>query len=263
MGLNTTCTHGGRMGNMLFMNIFLSEYARRFGIAAEYKYADRFDRLGIGLFRDGGLVPAETVYLTDDNALSLLRDEQPCRSVRIENTCWLQQRGMAMLVDAYIRDREATIRAHNRYRDRYDANTTLFVQVRLGDFQGHDFCMPFQYYDRAIRSLRGSFTDGVIASDSPDHPLCRELARAHGLTVLRADDPVETVMFGSTCRYIILSSGTFSWMIGVLAFTAATILYPDYDLHYGDYYVFPSWRSVAFDGGRHGDADRHTYEPTA
>ena len=36
-------------------------------------------------------------------------------------------------------------------------------------------------------------------------------------------------MFASTCNNIVLSGGTFSWMMGFFAFYAKNIYYPKYD----------------------------------
>jgi hypothetical protein len=57
---------------------------------------------------------------------------------------------------------------------------------------------------------------------------------------------VDTIMFGSTCNNIILSGGTFSWLIGFLAFFSKNIFYPKmqekwYDINIFD---FENWKSI-------------------
>jgi len=39
------------------------------------------------------------------------------------------------------------------------------------------------------------------------------------------ENEVETIMFGSTCRYVVLSGGTFSYIIGLFAFFSK-VFYP-------------------------------------
>jgi hypothetical protein len=49
-------------------------------------------------------------------------------------------------------------------------------------------------------------------------------------------------MFASTCNHIVLSGGTFSWLIGFLAFFSKSIYYPRIkNKWYGDIFIFPHW----------------------
>lgn len=60
---------------------------------------------------------------------------------------------------------------------------------------------------------------------------------------------IDTIMFGSTCKNIILSNGTFSWMIGVFGYHS-TIYYPDPKLKecwHGDIFVFDDWNKVQYE----------------
>ena len=57
-------------------------------------------------------------------------------------------------------------------------------------------------------------------------------------------DEVNTIMFGSTCKHIVLSNGTFSWLIGFLAYYS-TVYYPKI-IHkwHGDIFIFDSWNEI-------------------
>ena len=49
-------------------------------------------------------------------------------------------------------------------------------------------------------------------------------------------------MFGSTCNTIILSGGTFSWLIGFFAYYSKNINYPiNNNKWYGDIFIFNNW----------------------
>ena len=51
-------------------------------------------------------------------------------------------------------------------------------------------------------------------------------------------------MFASTCKNIVLSHGTFSWLIGLLGFYS-TIYYQKITRFWqGDIYVFPEWIEI-------------------
>ena len=56
---------------------------------------------------------------------------------------------------------------------------------------------------------------------------------------------VETIMFGSTCNNIILSGGTFSWLIGFLAVKSEKIFYPEIkEKWFGDIFSFTNWNRI-------------------
>jgi len=52
-------------------------------------------------------------------------------------------------------------------------------------------------------------------------------------------------MFGSTCNNIVLSGGTFSWLIGFLAIKSENIYYPELkEKWYGDIFSFLNWKNI-------------------
>ena len=52
-------------------------------------------------------------------------------------------------------------------------------------------------------------------------------------------------MFGSTCNNIVLSGGTFSWLIGFLAIKSENIYYPEIKQKwYGDIFSFSNWKKI-------------------
>jgi hypothetical protein len=52
-------------------------------------------------------------------------------------------------------------------------------------------------------------------------------------------------MFGSTCKNIILTGGTFSWLIGFFSLKNSNVFYPELqDRWYGDIFSFSSWEKV-------------------
>ena len=102
-------------------------------------------------------------------------------------------------------------------------------------------------YNKVIEDIQ--FTNGYISSDSLDHPICNELIQKYNLKPLLTEDCIDIIMFGSTCKNIILSNGTFSWMIGALGYHS-TIYYPDPKLKqswHGDIFVFEDWNKVQYE----------------
>jgi hypothetical protein len=58
-------------------------------------------------------------------------------------------------------------------------------------------------------------------------------------------DEVETIMFASTCKALVLSYGTFSWTIGALGFGADVYIPPKkFSTWVGDIFRMPDWKIV-------------------
>lgn len=117
------------------------------------------------------------------------------------------------------------IKQANPHRERYEKNNDVFIHVRLGDVPFHN--PGSAYYDKVLSSL--NFTSGYISSDTINHPICMALIRKYKLQIINQHIQIEDLLqFGSTCKYIILSAGTFSWLIGVLGFNSQSqVYYPD------------------------------------
>ena len=75
--------------------------------------------------------------------------------------------------------------------------------------------------------------------------MCQILIKKYNMEVFNSD-MVDIVMFASTCKYIILSSGTFSWMIGLFAYFSE-IYYPKIkNKWHGDIFVFDTWKEINY-----------------
>ena len=102
----------------------------------------------------------------------------------------------------------------NPWRNRLNMNNDTFVHVRLGDLADTHPRMASDY-TRAIGTP--SATGKVfISSDSVDHDIVRSLVTQFNATLLNWSK-VRTIQFGSTCAFLVLSDGSFSWTIGSLA----------------------------------------------
>ena len=120
------------------------------------------------------------------------------------------------------------------------------MHVRLGD-KMHQIgtCVhDFDYYDHALMKA-GSFKYGYISSDSINHPICQQLIEKYGLHPYNSNE-IDTILFASTCSTVILSTGTFSWLIGFLA-RFSTVYYPKITHRWhGDIFVFDDWTEIDY-----------------
>ena len=90
------------------------------------------------------------------------------------------------------------------------------------------------------------FNTLYIASDDLNHPIITSICNKYLATKKLHGNEIETIQYGSTCKNIILSHGSFSAVIGYLAFFSK-IFYPKYDkdkIWYGDMFSIDGWNII-------------------
>jgi hypothetical protein len=160
------------------------------------------------------------------------------------NFIFLQTATTARYVRNFINERMSSIKQHNPFRERYENNNDVFVHIRLGDIATTNFVTPVEYYrNTLIKVLKDPQYYGgkrYISSDSIEHPTCQELIRQFSMIPLVMNE-ITTIQYASTCSNLILSSGTFSWIIGVMGFHSK-VYYPEIRVKWhGDIFIFDDW----------------------
>lgn len=240
---NTTYGLDGRLGNHIFYNLVMSILAEKSNIKVTYSvYNSQIKAIGIPIFEHGTLTFSTSMRVTTENALPLLIGAPIAKNIIIPRDNYFQTHDIAIYLRDYLWSSTVSerIKQHNLHKERYNNNNDVFVHVRLGDLTGN-FSQPLSYYDNALCDI--SFNKGYISSDSPNHPIIRELCAKYSLTLLNVDE-VETIMFGSTCKHVVLSHGTFSWIIGILSYMS-DVYVPNYKARWhGDIFEMPGWHKV-------------------
>ena len=244
--INTSHYHRGRLGNLFLVNMALHFISKKNNIYAEYQQSDKFKQIGIELFSGTDTYePENTIPLSDDNFFGLIIGDAINKNISIVNNVWCQTSEFVLFLRTYFDEEQQknSIINHNKYKERYDNNDDVFIHVRLGDISDKKWCQTFDYYDKILDKM--SFENGYISSDSIDNIICKTLIIKYNLKIIDYNE-VETIMFASTCKHIVLSSGTFSWLIGFLAYYS-DIYYPKI-IHqwHGDIFVFKNWKEVEY-----------------
>jgi hypothetical protein len=140
-----------------------------------------------------------------------------------------------------------TIMKVNNHVSRYNNNNDCFIHIRLTD--AAHFNPGLEYYIKVLSMI--NFDKLFIASDDFNHPIIYYIYNKYNnnnskcLTV--QSDEVDTIHFGSTCKHIVLSHGSFSAIIGYLGFFS-NIYYPEYEndkMWYGDMFSIDGWNKVS------------------
>jgi hypothetical protein len=238
--VNNTEIHNGRFGNLFFINMVLHFISKRYDLKTKYKYNDKFLNLGIELFI-GNNTYKENTYLTEINYFDLINKKSNFTNIIVTNNSWFQNYEFCLFLEIYFNKQNIKnkIIKKNRFSNRYKNNNDLFIHVRLDDVEEMSSHNKFEYYDNVIKKY--NFDNGYISSDNLNSSICKNLIQKYELKIINYNEE-ETIMFGSTCNNIILSGGTFSWLIGFLAFYSQYINYPiNNSKWYGDIFVYKNW----------------------
>jgi hypothetical protein len=238
--VNNTEIHNGRFGNLFFVNMVLHFISKRYNLKTTYKYYDKFLNLGIDFFI-GNNSYKENEYLTEINYFDLMNKKNNFTNIIVNNNVWFQNYEFCLFLEIYFNKKNIKnkIIKKNKFFNRYKNNNDLFIHVRLDDVEAMSCHNKFEYYDNIVKKCK--FENGYISSDNLNSLICTKLIQKYSLKIVNYNEE-ETIMFGSTCNNIILSGGTFSWLIGFLAFYSQNINYPINNSNwYGNIFVYKNW----------------------
>ena len=186
--------------------------------------------------------------ITDDNFMDLIQSPDSKEYIftldDISVRAFYQTREFALYLAQHFANPliRNPILQSNPFKSRYNTNRDVFVHVRLGDVP--QWTPSKSYFETALHAV--PFEGGYISSDSPTHPLVQELMANYKLRLVQ-DTEVRTLQLASTCRYLVLSQGTFSFMMGILGFDTELVQWPQIKkVWHGDIFVVPGWKEVAW-----------------
>lgn len=213
---------GSRLGNQIFKNLAISLLATKFDLCVEYTSREQIESLGISLYTNGKNMYNSYKRLTDDNYFEVYHGLTLDSNLHSDDA-FFQSKEISVFLHNYLNsdDVKANIISKNPYKDRYNTNNDVYVHVRLGDVEKLN--PGVQYYLKVLSMIE--FDNLYLSSDSVDHTIIQDIIEIYPQTKVLQHDEVSTIQFASTCRNIILSHGTFSGIIGYLAFYS-TIYYP-------------------------------------
>jgi len=234
----------GRLCNTIIRNILTSLLAEKHNLYITYHDAEEMNQLGLQLFV-GTNKYNESILMNEDNYWELYNRES--LDVNFHTTACFQSKEHTNILYAHVRKEivKKNIMDANPFRNRYGSNQDLFVHIRLGDVVHLN--PGLAYYLKAIASV--SFQKLYIATDSPSHEIIQQICRVYPAASIVHYNPVQTIQFGSTCKNIILSHGTFSATIGYLAYDS-TVYYPPFvegKRWHGDCFSIEGWKEVKMD----------------
>jgi hypothetical protein len=244
MIINTTVGTPGRFGNHFFRNLLCHFLAIKNNIKFTYSYLNEFSELGIDLYKDGINNYSESIDINEDNFFYFIEKAEPFyKNIRFDDLIYIyaQTKEFSLYIKKFIytNEQKQKIINKNLFKERYNNNNDVFLHIRMGDVVHHN--PGFNYYDSVLSKL--TFETGYISSDLLEHPMCIFLINKYKLKSV-SENEVNTIMYASTCKHIILSNGTFSWLIGIFGFYS-DVYYPKMKTcWHGDIFVFSDWNEI-------------------
>jgi hypothetical protein len=229
----------GRLGNQIIRNIAVSLIAKKHNLYVNYYNYELIKKLGIDLFIGGNRYNTVT-QLTDDNYFSIYNRLELKENLDPRQSFFQTKEIIDLLYNELHTDIvKKNIIEKNIFKERYNANNDLFIHIRLTDVADRN--PGVQYYLNTIKRM--NFDNLYIASDDIKHDIIKEIQKGYQNTTIVKYDEIRTIQFGSTCKNIILSHGTFSAIIGYLAFYS-NVHYPEYienKIWHGDIFSIKEW----------------------
>jgi len=249
--MTTTTEYYGRLCNQIIRNLAVSFIAEKHDLFVRYSSEDLISELGIDLFV-GKNIYGHTQPLNDSNYFAVYN----CENIDYNldpNNAFFQSNNIISLIYSYLHSEpvKSTIIEKNPYKERYNANNDIFIHVRLSDVAHHN--PGANYYINAIKRIRRHNEKIYLSTDSPENHIITEItdAVARGGTssniIVLEYDEVSTIQFGSTCKNVILSHGTFSSVIGYLSFFS-NVYYPEDvpgKVWYGELFGIDEWTKLS------------------
>ncbi len=238
----STTTAEGRYCNHVIRNWAMNLIAQKHNLRVLYVSKEPVEELGVPLF-SGQNEYFMTALLNDDNFLHVLN----APAINFNLTTWesfFQTKDITQLLYSYLRTPEVMngVKALNPFNERYNNNKDVCVHVRLTD--AAMFSPGAQYYLDTIGGL--DFDNLYIATDDESHPIHHAIRARYPQTVSVRMNELRTLQFASTCKYLVLSHGSFSGVMGLLAFHT-DVYYPAFEadkIWCGDMFSIDGWHKV-------------------
>jgi hypothetical protein len=232
----------GRLCNQIFRNIAVSLIAEKCNLMVDYSSIYLIHLLGISLYKEGTNKYVETIPLTDENYMEMYNNAQNIVSNLDPNNNFFQTKEISQLIYTYLKTQKDNVMLANPFKGRYLTNNDVCIHIRLTDAAQYN---PGAFY--YIQTLNRIKPDNIIiATDELQHYIIHQIIKAYPQSKVLNLDMIKTIQFASTCKYVILSHGSFSAVIGYVSYYS-TVYYPKYNknnMWHGDMFSIDGWIQI-------------------
>ena len=206
-------THdNGRRCNKLIRNLCANFIASKFDLYVNYADFNIMKNMGVELFV-GNKTFDNQIIVNDNNFFSILNQDQIKSNINL-NGDYFQTTEIISYIYKHILSIQDSIIQKNPYKHRYKNNNDCVIHIRLTDAE--KFIFPYEVFNNMLSKIK--YDNLFIATDNPNHIYIKRLLQTYKASNVLRMNPLETIQFASTCKSVVLSSGTFSSTIGYFSF---------------------------------------------
>ncbi len=221
----------GRLGNLVIPDLCMYFIGKRYNQKCKFYTVETLNRLGFVAQNEIDNQDIPVVDATDELVYQLLEGKCELNS-HIGFKTYCQTTEIARYLVQHMPEFE------------FHVNDDVFMHIRLGDVMHFGYTPKLYYYEKVLSGLE--YTGKLyISSDSPEHEVCKTLVSKYG-AIQYKEDEVNTWLFGRTCRHVVMSLGSFSWVLGLFA-TKSLRYYPnpkDYNIWHGPIFEGTDWTMI-------------------
>ena len=232
----------GRLGNQIIRNIAVSLIAEKHNIYTTYSSHDLITQIGIGLFC-GTSHHHAAMELTGKNYMKTYH--QPFITRHFGDIYdFFQTKEITSLIYEHLHSDKVKEKIMNKnpFANRYQNNNDVCMHIRLDDVSHLN--PGLNYYLKTLSNI--TFDTLYLTTDQKNHDMIQQLISLYPNAKILEYDEIQSFQFASTCKHIILSHGSFSALIGYLAYFS-NVYYPEYEagkIWYGDMFSIPGWNKI-------------------
>lgn len=215
------CRGPGRFGNKIIRSIATSIFCSKHDLYIHYEYKEEIEKIGIKLYV-GKKKYNETNELNDNNYFVLINKDT--LHYNVVTNGYFQTKNISDKIHKYLNTEKISkeIMTKNNYKNRYNNNNDCFIHIRLGDVSKYN--PGFEYYDNILSKI--NYDKLYISSDTLHHTIIKNISSKYKNVILYENDLTDIMLFASTCKYVVLSYGTFSAIIGYLSYYSQVYCLP-------------------------------------
>jgi hypothetical protein len=234
---------GGRLGNQIIRNLACSLVSEKFDLYTEYTWHNMIHKLGISLYI-GTNKYNNTIVLNDSNYFDTFN--KFALNANIMASDYFQTRQITNLIYIHLHKEsvKSSVVEANPFNERYSKNNDIYIHLRLDDAK--QWSPGLEYYFKAIEAV-GVHDNIYLSTDEKEHVIVKQILERYPKARILEFEEIHTIQFASTCKNIILSHGSFSAIIGYLAYYS-NMTYPDYSLAsvgwFGDMFSIDGWNKL-------------------
>ena len=239
----TVASPKGRWGNQIIISLAVNLIAEKHNLMVHYTPGGKRAEMVLGIQLYQGSKKHNNVrILRNDNFMDILN--QSTIDYSLVSDDFFQTKEICNLMYEYLRNNQKeSIISKNPFHTRYENNNDLFIHLRLGDMAKRN--PGIDYYLECIERIE--YDNIYFATDSFQSPMIHRLKEKYP-TIQYIKDESVVIQFGSTCKHVVLSHGSFSAIIGYLSFFS-DVYYPNYSrakigVWFGDMFSIPGWIEV-------------------